>query len=237
VSIELVLAYVGKIVLWLVSAAGVAWAAFKFLPERWVQHRFERQLEQQRNEHAQQLEEARHRLNMLAKRMSKLHDKEFDAISEIWEKLNEALALIGSLVSALQTFPDLDREDDPHFKAFVDGSNLEQVDKNELLGKLPGDRNEFYQRRIFRYRLRDARKACAELHRAIQRNSIFLEPKLLELLRKVESEAWRTLTTREIGEEAGDRKLSREAGERLDKEIVPLKDEIERQVQKRLGYE
>ncbi len=234
---DIFLADLGKLMLWAISVAATAWGAFKFLPERWLQHRFDRQLEQQRNEHAQQMAETRHRFDVLAKRLSKLHEKEFDVLADIWEKLNEALGHVGGLVSAMQSYPDLDRMDEPRFKSVVEASVFDPVDKAELLGKQSRDRNKFYQDRIFWYRLRDARVACRELHRAIQRNSIFLEPKVRDLFLKIDALVFRTLTSREIGEEAGDRMLWREAGERLTNEVMPLKDEIESDVQKRLGRE
>lgn len=240
-SADILLAEIGRFALgalvWAGSVAGATWAAVKFVPQQWLQHRFNRQLEQQRNEHAQQLEEARHRLSVLQKRLSTLHEKEFEVLSDAWEKLNEALGRVARLVSSFQSFPDLERMDEPEFEAFVAGSKFEPFDKAELLGKLQNDRNAFYQQRIVRYWIRDARTACAELHRSVQRNSIFLEPRIRDLFRKIDDLAWRTLISKEIGEEAHDRKLWLEAGERLNTEIMPLKDEIERQVQNRLGYE
>ncbi len=49
--------------------------------------------------------------------------------------------------------------------------------------------------------------------------------------------SWKNLVSREIGQEVGDRKMWSDAGRQLEQEIAPLKDEIERLVQKRLGYE
>jgi hypothetical protein len=138
---------------------------------------------------------------VLLRQTSKLHDREFEVLAESWEKLNEALAVVGSLVSALQSYPDLDRMDEPRFRAFVDGCKLEQVDRQELLGKLVGGRNKFYQDRICCYRLQDAKRPCVALHRMIQRNSNFLEPSVRALFLEIDAAAWRTLTSREIGEE------------------------------------
>jgi hypothetical protein len=75
------------------------------------------------------------------------------------------------------------------------------------------------------------------LHREIQRNSIFLHPDVRERLRRIDQLMWETLISREVSEEAGERKLWREAGKRLSDDIAPLKNEIEGLVQRRLGYE
>jgi len=235
------LALLGKAVIYLLEVGAgtlaATWLAIKFLPEQWLKHRFDKQLEQQRNEHAQQLEEARHRLGLLQKRLSTLHEKEFDVLADAWQKLNEAHSHVAGLVSALQTYPNFDSMSEARFKSFVAECKLDQVDRDELLGKLPEERNEFYQERIVLYRIHDAKIACNALHRTIQRNSIFLEPRIRDLFRQIDNAAWRTLTSREIGQEAGDHKLWLEAGRKFTEEVVPLKDEIEREVQKRLGYE
>lgn len=230
-------ALLGKFFAWIGSIALVAWGAFKFLPERWLQHRFDRELEKQRADHARDLQDARHRLDVSLRRTSKLHEKEFEVLADAWEKLNLALGHVARLVAALQSYPDLDRMDDPRVEAFVAGSVLEPIDRQELLSTPRGRRNKYYTDRIFWYRLRDAKQACAEFHRAIQRNSIFLEPTIRNLFRKIDDAAWAALTSREIGEEAQDHKLWTESGTRLKEEIIPLRDEIEVQVQKRLGYE
>ena len=192
------------------------------------------ELEQARARNAQELELARHRLETLLRQNSKIHEKEFQVLADIWEKLNEALGHVSRLVSSFQQYPDLDRMNDERFAAFVENSNLEKVDKDELLNATP--RNDFYQERIMWYRIRDARKASTALHREIQRNSIFLDPEIRERFRKIDGHMWDAIVSREIGHEAGDTKIWREAGEKLSKDVEPLKTEIENLVQRRLGY-
>jgi hypothetical protein len=226
------------VILGKIAAAGgalvaMAYAAFHFLPKQWLQHKFDEQLERQRAEHAKELQQARHRLDVLLRQTSKLHEKEFEVLADVWEKLNEALGHVASLVSALQQYPDLDRMEQDRFEAVVEACSLDDVDKKALL-RAP-KRNEFYQERIFWYRLRDAKKASRELHRSIQRNSIFFEPEIRDRFRKIDEAAWKTLVSREIGQEADDRRMWSDAGRQLEHDIAPLKDEIERLVQKRLG--
>jgi hypothetical protein len=238
---DAILAEVGRLVLyvlgWSVSVACAAWAAFKFAPEQWLRHRFDRQLEQQRADHARALQEARHRLDVLLRQTSKLHEKEFEVLAEVWGTLNEAQGHVADLVASFQQFPDLDRMSEDRFEAFVKGSILEDIDKQELRAVGKHHRNGFYQERIFWYRLRDAKRAWYGLHTAIQRNSIFFEPQIRERFIKINAALRSSLIEREIGQESGDPKMWIGAGTKFASEVAPLKAEIERLVQKRLGYE
>lgn len=202
-----------------------------------LHHASQAELEQLRSRNAEQLEHSRHRLETLLRQTSKLHEKEFAVLADIWEKLNEALGHVARLVSAVQQYPDLDRMEDDRFESFVGGSQLDETDRASLRRIRRGDRNDAYQERIVWYRLRDAKNACTGLHREIQRNSIFLEPSIRSRFLRIDQLAWDALISREIGHEAGDQKFWLEAGTKLNKEIAPLKTEIESLVQKRLGYD
>jgi hypothetical protein len=193
------------------------------------------ELEQLRAHNARELEEGRHRLNTLLRQTSKLHDKEFEVLSEAWGKLNEALGHIANLVSRWTQNPDLKRMDRARFEAFVAGCRFEAVDKQELLRS--STPNEYYQERITWYRIEDARKASRDFYRAIQLNSIFIEPSVRTRLLAIDNLLRTILISREVGHEAADRKLWAEASEQLDKEVMPLKQEIEALVQRRLGYD
>jgi len=192
------------------------------------------ELEQVRSRNAEQLELARHRLESILRQNSKLHDKEFTALADIWEKLNEALGHVARLVALFQQYPDLDRMEEPKFRAFVSTCAFDDTDRAELLRTK--HRNEFYQKRIVWYRIRDAKNECTLLHREIQRNSIFLDPEIRQRFLKIDELMWSALISREVGQEAGDIKLWRDAASQLSNDIAPLKAEIEGLLQKRLGY-
>jgi hypothetical protein len=147
---------------WIASIGAATWVAVKFIPQQWLQHKFNQQLEQLRAENAREQLEARHRLDVVLRQVAKLHEKEFDVLSDCWLKLNEALGHVSSLISSFQQYADLDRIEQKRFEAFVAGCRLEEVDKQDLLDQATGHRNEFYQGRLFWYRLRDAQTACNE---------------------------------------------------------------------------
>jgi hypothetical protein len=235
VSLQVVFALLGKITAAVIAVGATAWTAFHFLPKQWLQHKFDEQLERLRADHARELQEARHRLDVILRQTSKLHEKEFDVFAEAWEKLNEALGHVASLLSVMQSYPDLSKMSDDRFRAFVASCSLDEVDRKELLAAK--DRSSYYEQRIFWYRLRDAKAACRGFHRAIQSNSIFLEPQIRERFLKIDEAMWSALISREIGQEVADMKVWLEASQKLRDQTTPLKDEIQRLVQKRLGYD
>jgi len=225
----------------------VAYAAVRFFARSWLNHELDlrlaafratqaEQLEGVKARNAEQLEEARHRLNTLFRQSSKIREKEFEVLADAWQKLNEALGHVSQLVSSFQQSLGLDRMGQQRFEAFVAESRLTKIDQAELLGKTKGERDAYYDERIIWYRLRDAKKACTELHRAVQGNSIFLEPGIRALFLKIDQLLWEALISREIGHEVKDHKMWIKAGEKVSQEIAPLKADIESEVQKRIGY-
>ncbi len=117
-SFQTLFATLGK----LAAAGGVFWAvayaAFRFLPKQWLQHKFDEQLERLRAEHASELQQARHRLDVLLRQTSKL-PKGIRGARGPWEKLNKALGHVAGLVASLQSYPDLDKMEQDRFEAFV----------------------------------------------------------------------------------------------------------------------
>ncbi|MCU1315949.1 MAG: hypothetical protein JWN63_1271 [Candidatus Acidoferrum typicum] len=156
-------------------------------------------------------------------------------MEEAWGALNNALGHVAFIVSAYQEFPDLNRMEEERFQDFVSNCRFDEADMREL--QASSDRNKFYQDRIFWYHLRDAQRASRRFHRAVGRNSIFIEPEIRSRLIKIDGLMWRALISRRVGHEANNHKLWMEAADRLSTEIEPLKNEIEALVQKRLGYD
>jgi hypothetical protein len=225
----------------------VAYAAIRAFAKSWLKHELDirmtsfqarqvEQLETIKARNAEQLAQARHRLNTLFRQTSKLHEKEFEILADAWEKLNEALGLVSKLVSFFQESIDLDQMDQTRFNAFVVESRLTDVDKQELLGVGKGDRNAYYEDRIFWYRLDEARAACRQLHKSVQGNSIFLEPGIRVRFQEIDNLMWGALSNREAGHRAKYDKPWIDAVRFLEQKISPLKADIERSVQTRLGY-
>jgi DNA repair exonuclease SbcCD ATPase subunit len=198
-------------------------------------HEGAQQIESLRARNAEQLQEARHKLDTLLKQTSKLHEKEFSVLEESWGPLNEVLGHLALITSRYQEYPALDRMSEGRFDRFVEKSPFDEADREEL--RAAPDRNKFYQERIFWYRLRDAQTASKDFHRKIHGSSIFIEPSIRELLVKIDNLMWNAIVSRRISHEAGDVKLWSEAANRLSNDIEPLKAQIEILVQKRLGYQ
>jgi hypothetical protein len=90
-------------------AAGGAYAAFQFLGQKWLEARFAERLEKFKHDQSQEIERLRYRINALMDRTSKLHQHEFEALPEIWERLTIALSASTNFTSRLQSYPALQK--------------------------------------------------------------------------------------------------------------------------------
>jgi hypothetical protein len=237
--------YLTKAVAWLLSTVVAAWAAFKFIPQKWLEHKLEERLEQQRAAYATELQEARfkldtelqqarHRLDVALRKTPKIQEKEFEVFSRAWEQLNEAIGHAALVVSPLQTYPDFSQMTAARVETFIKNSPLDEVDREEF--SRAADKGKFYHDRIFYYRLRKAKDASTALHRTIKGNSIFLEPEIRARFERIDELAWGVLVNRELGQQVGDPKVWIQAATKFNNEAEPLRKEIEELVQKRLGF-
>ncbi|MEO8757649.1 MAG: hypothetical protein ABI398_07850 [Devosia sp.] len=80
------LAWVGGAALGGVSLVAVAYWIFQTWGEKWLQSRFDRQLEDLRHQQAQEMEGLRYRIGQLLDRSTKLSEKEFEVVPEAWQR-------------------------------------------------------------------------------------------------------------------------------------------------------
>jgi len=81
-----------------------------------------------------------------------------------------------------------------------------------------------------------AKEAFGEFHNYTIRNRIFLSSNLFKQFQKIDDVMWEAIVQREYGQEGDDQSMWLEAYKKIRDETNPIRDEIERLIQKRLHY-
>jgi len=91
------------------STAAIAWWLFKKYSEGWLEQRFKKDFSDHQHRQNRELEGLKLEINTMLDRSIKLHQKEFEALPEIWTTLMESNNKISSVLSLFQTYPNLSR--------------------------------------------------------------------------------------------------------------------------------
>ena len=229
-----ILKFIGNVVAYGGGGAAVAYGLFVFFGKRWIENKFSERLEEYKNEQRKELEDFKLKINRLFNRITKIHEKEIEVLPQCWSKLHDAKNIVSSLLSPLQSYPDLNQMNEDQIRASLKDSLLEDFEVEELIKKK--DKTAYYQERIFWHRLHEAKRKYSESHDYIIKNRIFLSDDLKKLFTEADDLLWEALIEKEIGKECNDYKMMSKAYRKLRDNIDKILEKIEKQVQKRLHY-
>jgi hypothetical protein len=230
--VEKIAALFGAAVFALSTLTGLALWLFKLLGEKWLSSKFSERLEAFKHDQQKEIEHLRFEINKLFDRTTKLHQQEFDVLPKAWSLLVTSNNSARGLTAALQSYPDLSRMLPEELDEFLSKSPLENWQKEEL--KNETDRNGYYQRAIFWYRLSAVRKEHRKFALFLRRKGIFLPPALKDKFRQVEDLIWDALAECELNK--NDAVWPKRLGDqdKLRKEGELLMKQLETEVQERL---
>lgn len=199
----------------LVPLTGVLFAAWlKLWGEAWITHRFEAQLQEQRqagervlrqieHDNNRELERYRVETNRLLARATRVEDREFEILPALYETLVDTLSPVESLLSPLQIWADVDALDPEHLEEFVQNLAWNQVDKKRLVALSNPERGNFYRERVGRYRLQSAYESAASFSSQLKRGKIFLRENLYNSFDGLDRGLWGIIEGIRIRQEAG----------------------------------
>ena len=220
---EEVFSVIGKVLAVGGGAAGVAYLLFKVFATKWIETKF-----------SEQLEDYKYKINSLFNRITKIHEKEFEVLPEMWKRLLDAYSKVVEITLPMQEYPDLNRMPPKEFEDFLAKSNLTAYHKEQLAKET--DKNRYYQDIHYKYRVVESRKLIHEFHSYVLYNKIFLETSLYDKFREVDNVLSQAVQTYEEGKEYDDYKQVIEAYKLLDKKVEAIIEQIEKLVQERLHY-
>jgi hypothetical protein len=171
------LAAVGATALGSGALVSAAYALFKIFAEKWLTSRFDANLAAYKHAQQKELEHLRSRINALLDRATKLHEKEFEVLPAIWEKLRNSYDAAKPAVLGIRyAQPDLDAMSDVELEEFLNAADLS--DRNRRLLKTEPHKLKRYERIIDIAEYDAASAAYNDFYRTFEKGSIFVEPTL-----------------------------------------------------------
>lgn len=162
----------------------------------------------------------------------KLQEQDFLVLPEAWKKLNSAHKKLASTTSLFQQYPDLNRYSLEELSEFLEKEDL----SNSLKAKIKDSRKplEPYQEAVTFKQINEVRRAIFEFKNFVDESGIFMEPTIKHKFDQVAGKMWDAIITMEIGNEAKDFKMKRDAWKKLEEEINPTIKEIEDAINNKL---
>lgn len=216
------------------STAAVAFGLFKLLGTKWIEARFAERLESFRHEQAKELARLRVEVDSAVNGALKLQEREFAALPELWGKISAAYGEVLSLASPFQSYPNVGAMTDQELSEFLQASSLTKSHRDELLSAHPTARDDAYQRIIFWYRLREARRAMVLLEGCLRDHALFLQSWMKQECRSLCELLYGVLDGLQVAHEVNDFKLRASNWERLNADAPALIDALEQRFSERL---
>ena len=213
----------------------MAYGLFVWLGSRWIESKFAQQLGRFRHEQAKELEHLRHDIGRLFSRISKIHEREFTALPQAWEKLIVAQGTASSLAFPLKRVPDFRDMTGAQLEEFLETTAPPERGRDEI--RRADDKVQAYSEAKFWADLANATRAQNEFHNFIGVNWIFMTDELRDAFLAIDQKIKDALIDVEV-----DHDLPRGSHERVNshkalKELEPSIEELGRLVQRRLHYE
>ena len=222
----------GQSVLVVTANVGIAYAAFRYFGKKWLDTKFAERLETFKHERQKELEKFRFQINSLFDRATILHQKEFDALPEIWSKLNDAFWSARSITGPLQTYPDLDKMKKEQLDEFLRTCPLSDWQKEEL--KTTNKKTDYYRENIFWNRITESYRLAREYHVFLIKQGIFLTQEFDKKFEKLDNMIWAALDERQMREKYNESPLKDQKGQNLQDEGESALKELKEGVRQRL---
>lgn len=158
------------------GAAAIAYGAFKAFGAKWMDNRFARQLEANRQAHETETERLRFRIASLLDRVTKLNQREFEVLPDIWAKADEAHHTTAALVSRWREYPDFMPMGDGQLEEVLKAAPFDDWQKGELRALPKHQRSDYYGKTMRWVELHRAQLASYAFSSAVSKGGIYLHP-------------------------------------------------------------
>lgn len=173
--------------------------AVKSVANKWLDNRFAQKLKEADQVLQKQLKDTEQKHDVLVRhlqssidrefdRATRLHTKEFEALSKGWKILHEAYWRARSTTARGYEIHDFTQMSEAQADHFIKASSdLRQWQKDELLAiEDPEDRNEEYKKWWWWIQYHNTEKVRMKLVMFIDRNAIFMQPEIRETFDRLE---------------------------------------------------
>ncbi len=154
----------------------VSYWLFKLFSEKWLNAKFEERLASYKHEQQKELEQLRFKINALMDRTTKLHQREFEVLPEVWSKLVDANAHVYSTVASLQQYPDVDTMNGQQLEELLKNSTFADWQKDEL--RKATKKTDYYIRALTFKRIYEAQRVFFDFQTYLFKSGIFIRKEL-----------------------------------------------------------
>lgn len=201
------------------GGAAVAFGLFKTFGTKWLDSRFSHQLEKLKRDHAAEMEHLRFRIAQLLDRTSKLNQREFEVLPDIWQKATDAHYKTQSLIAIFKEGVDLTNMSDGQLDAFLDRSEMDEWQKTELKAQGKFQRSSYYSNVERNRELYNALLAGQEFNLAVHRGSIYINPDAFQKIDVFANRIWSVLMEWKLNAQM---RIEGDSVEKIDKETDPI---------------
>lgn len=223
-----------KVIGYIVVGAGAvgtfAWWMFRTFSEKWLNAKFEERLAAYKHEQQKELEHLKFAINAQMDRATKLHQKEFEALPEAWSRLMDAHGIIMSVVSRLQSTPDLNAMQIDQFEDFIVHSKLAEWQRQ--LVRDAKDKTSTYKNQIKPFKIARAKKASRKFYLYFRKNGIFIREPIKQQFDALDQLMLAALSEHEMNFQHQTREYA--SIDRFNSEGEKMVKALEAEVQKRL---
>jgi hypothetical protein len=172
----------GSWILQTIVACGGAVATFVALAPTWLGeklfgHILERRLSALRHDQNQKIEELREQLSHLSDRGKRSNEREFEAISAVWNKFVEAYLSTMTCAISYISHPDLEKLNAEELAAFLGSSELSDVQKKQVADSR--ERNHIYSKIVMFGQINKAGADNFDARLLLRKNGIFIPSDLV----------------------------------------------------------
>lgn len=145
--------------------------------EKLFSHHLERKLARFKHDHDEAIEELRAELSHLSDRGKHSNQREFDALSAIWDKFIDAFLSTNSAVVRYMEFPDLNKMTAEEVASFLNSTDFSEAQKDQV--SAAADKNKLYSRVVELRLLNRAQNDIYDTRLLIRKQGIFVPTPLV----------------------------------------------------------
>lgn len=177
--VQTVLTYLGGGVVVIGAVVGAAWGLFTLFGDKWLQSKFDRQLEDLRHKQAREMEEFRFEIGRMSDRSIKLNEKEFEIVPEAWRRLVDAFYATSSHVSSFRQGLNFLMMTDSQMEEALGATELFESQKQQVREAKRADRSQVYNNVIYWHDKARVEQTAREFTNYIAKYGIFISNKKL----------------------------------------------------------
>jgi hypothetical protein len=150
------------------------------LGERFLNHHLEKKLADLRHDQNQQIEKLKEQLGHIGDRGIRSNEREFNAISAVWESFVDAYVSTQRCAIAYTEHPDLSRLSEEEVESFLTSTDLRDRQRKEV--QEARDKNRAYSAAVNNNYISEAGKAIYDTRTLLRKQCIFVPEDLTRLI-------------------------------------------------------